>query len=134
MSLPERVGSDPCRLEERWGLSPRLADMLVQMERFAKEAFAVPGRSFWPGLRIISGHRSLEQNLAAGGVSDSLHLLCPSLAADLRVGAVEGVESGNVWAILGGWWKLRGGTWGGDFQWRGSPLPNPMEWNHFAVG
>jgi len=129
MALPEHVGRDACRLADRWRLSARLADMLIQLEAFGKERFPV-----WPGLRIISGFRTPLENAAAGGVPDSLHLRCPSLAADLRVGTVAGVDAGGVWDILGGRWKLSGGTWGGDFPWEGSPLPNPRERNHFAIG
>jgi len=133
MSLPEHVGRDPCRLAQRWGLSIGMANRLVDLEEFGRTHFQVPGRSFWPGLRIISGFRTPEENAAAGGVPNSKHLDCPTLVADLRVGGVAGVEAGEIWSILGGRWKLWGGTWGGDFGWEGSPFPNPREWNHFEL-
>lgn len=128
--LASRVGDDACELANRWGLDATLAHRVVSMEGWAQTAF----QGYWPGLYIISGLRTLEANRAAGGAPDSRHIRCPSMAVDLRVGTVVGVESGEVWSILGGWWKLRGGRWGGDFEWSGSPLPNPMEWNHFDLG
>ena len=130
MSLPGRVGSDPCRLAQRWFLDSRLATLLVDMDAWAAAEF----RGFWPGLTIISGPRTEGENRDAGGSPNSFHLRCPSLAADLRVGSMAGLDGGEIWAILGGWWRLNGGRWGGTFKWEGSPLPNPEEWNHFDLG
>jgi len=104
------------------------------MEEWAKREFRTPGTNWWPGLYIISGARTPAQNSAVNGAQDSRHLQCPSSAADLRVGTVSGLPDGEVWAILGGWWRLHGGRWGGSFSWEGSPLPNPKEWNHFDLG
>ncbi len=56
------------------------------------------------------------------------------MAADLRVGNVEGVDSEAIWSFLGALWKRMGLRWGGDFAWAGSPRPNPAEWNHFDLG
>ncbi len=125
--MPQRVGSDACRLSLRWGLSLRLSEALTRMEVWATQRFAIPGFSFWPGLRIVSGQRSPEKNRAVGGASDSRHMDCPATAADLRVGTVTGVDSVEVWQILGGWWKVNGhGRWGGDFT--------PIDQNHFDLG
>jgi len=125
--MPMRIGTDVCRLSEKWGISVRLADALTQMEVWATQRFAIPGFSFWPGLRIISGIRTPERNQAVGGVFGSRHLNCPATAADLRVGNVTGLDSTEIWQILGGWWKLNGkGRWGGDFS---SP-----DLNHFDLG
>jgi len=122
MSLPSRVGRDWCNLAHRWTLHDDLARMLVRLEEQASHEF---GR-FWPGLYIISGHRSPSHNADVGGVPDSFHIWCPSLAADLRVGRVAGLGSDEVWAILGGMWRLMGGKWGGTFS-----TPDP---NHFDIG
>jgi len=58
------------------------------------------------------------------------------MAVDLRVGAVQGLDSDNVWEVLGGKWKLMGwGRWGGDFS-PGKDMfgVNRAEQNHFDVG
>jgi len=129
--LPERVGSDSCRVAERWGLSLTLAERVVRLNEWAKVEFV----GYWPGLYVISGRRSLEENVRVGGAPDSRHIRCPSEGVDLRIGTVVGIDVGNVWAILGGKWELSfWGRWGGRFEWSGSPLPNPKEWNHFDLG
>jgi len=105
------------------------------MDQDMHRRFDVPGMFPWPGLTMVSGMRTPSSNLAARGVEGSRHLRCPSDAADLRVGTIRGIEAADVWGVLGGWWKFHGfGRWGGDFQWEGSPLPNPKEWNHFDLG
>jgi len=58
-------------------------------------------------------------------VPDSLHVRCPSLAADLRVGDMPASTTPDFWRFLGPIWKAMGGRWGGDFQ-----TPDP---NHFAI-
>lgn len=126
MSLASPVGTDACRLSERWTLDPTLADMLVLMELKAKREFAVAGVSVWPGLWVISGFRTETQNREVGGAPNSRHLECPSRAADLRIGQVQGLSSDELWAILGGIWRLMGGRWGGTFA-----TPDP---NHFDLG
>jgi len=122
MSLPSRVGLDGCLLADRWILDSRLADMLVRLEHQAAQEFG----KFWPGLYIISGYRTPSHNADVGGVSGSFHTFCPSLAADLRVGRVAGVDSNEIFAILGGMWRLMGGRWGGTFS-----TPDPP---HFDIG
>ena len=122
MSLPSRVRHDPCELANRWTLDVGLANMLVRMEEQAAREFGV----FWPDLYIVSGYRSEALNRDVGGSPNSFHLRCPSLAADLRVGNVDGLESDEVWAILGGMWRRMGGRWGGSFR-----TPDP---NHFDIG
>jgi len=122
MALPSSVGGDACALANRWALSPSLAGMLVRLEGQASREF---GR-WWPGLYIISGYRDPSHNRDVGGAPNSFHTSCPSLAADLRVGTVAGLDSNEVWAILGGMWRLMGGRWGGTFR-----TPDP---NHFDIG
>jgi len=96
--------------------------MLVRLEDQATREF---GR-YWPGLFVISGHRSEAHNRNVGGSPNSLHLACPSLAADLRFGSISGRLPGDleIWQILGGMWRLMGGRWGGSFD-------DP---NHFDLG
>lgn len=120
--MPSRVGSNWCQLSNGWKLDPSLASRLVRLEQQASEGF---GR-YWPGLYIISGYRSPRHNADIGGAPQSFHTSCPSLAADLRVGSVAGLGSDEVWAILGGMWRLMGGKWGGTFR-----TPDP---NHFDIG
>jgi len=126
-------------LATRWLLAPSLAEMVVRMERLAGERFAAPGIP-WPGIWIISGHRSQETQAELNpSVKASCHTVCPALAVDLRVGSLAGVDSVEVWSILGGMWRLMGGRWGGNFS---SDDPseinivgiNTREMNHFDLG
>jgi len=132
-----RVGNDPCVLEETFLLDPQLARNVVALERMAEERFRAPGQPFWPGLFVISGQRSEQKNRDVGGSPNSLHMRCPSLAVDLRVGSLGGRGSPEVWAILGGMWEFNGwGRWGGRFGIRPGTLPtiNEREMNHFDTG
>ncbi len=122
MALPSRVGPEWCDLANRWNLDPTLASMLVRLENTAAQEFS----RFWPGLYIISGYRSPSHNADVGGVPGSFHTRCPSLAADLRIGNVAGVDTAEIWAILGGMWRLMGGKWGGTFT--------TPDLNHFDIG
>jgi len=112
--------------------------MLVSLEAWADQQLA--GKGFrWPGIRIISGQRS--ENLQAAlnpSAPNSLHLRCPSLAADLQVGGVDlSAFSGPdmMWDWLGARWKQMGGRWGGDFSpGKGIDGVNRREQNHFDLG
>jgi len=108
-----------------WQLDAGLAGMLVALDGWAEQAFTV-GAIRWPGIYILSGQRSEAENRSVGGVAGSLHLRCPSLAADIRMGNLAGLASPEVMAILGGRWRLMGGRWGGTFT---DPSPN-----HFDLG
>jgi uncharacterized protein YcbK (DUF882 family) len=124
--LPERIGNDDCGLARRWILNLGLASMLVRLNGMAEERFASTGIR-WPGLSIISGYRSrADQARINPDAPDSLHTRCPSLAVDLRVGAVRGVEAPEVWQVLGSMWELLGGRWGGRFR--------DQDLNHFDLG
>jgi len=122
MALPTPIGNDACQLSNRWKLSPVLASMLVRLEQQASAELS----GLWPGLYVISGYRSPTHNADVGGVTNSFHTRCPSLAVDLRVGSIRGLGSEEVWTILGGMWRLMGGRWGGSFR---SP-----DFNHFDIG
>lgn len=127
MPLPEAIGDDACGLARRWVLDPTLAAMLVRLEAEARRQFDAGGIR-WPGLRIISGFRTSEHQAQLNpAVTQSYHTRCPSLAADLRLGADPPVgDLTNIWAILGGIWELMGGRWGGRFQ--------QADLNHFDLG
>jgi len=114
-------------------LEPRLAEMLVLMDGVAGQRFAAAGFR-WPGLRIISGNRSpKDQARVNPAIPNSLHVRCPSLAADLRVGQVApSITPEQVWSFLGDMWKLMGGRWGGDFKDRLGQLTHDD--NHFDLG
>jgi len=99
------------------------------MQRFwtrQKTGLLAPGFTTFPPLFIVSGYRTVEHNRAIKGAPDSRHTHCPATGADLRVGQVAGLDSDELWAILGGWWRLHGGRWGGTFS-----DPDP---NHFDLG
>jgi len=96
------------------------------MERYFKGQFAARGIR-WPGVWITSGYRTQAHQAAINpDVPNSLHTRCPSLAVDLRVGSVAGIDSPELLAMLGGWWRLRGLRWGGMFE-----VPDPI---HFDMG
>ena len=116
------MGRDACILANRWTLDLGLASMLIRLEQQAAQELG----KFWPGLWVISGQRSPGHNANVGGSPNSFHLECPSLAVDLRVGSVQGLGSDEIWAILGGMWRLMGGRWGGTFR-----EPSPQ---HFDIG
>jgi len=112
MSRSERIEGDVCGLSRRWLIDPTLARDLIALEELA--ARSMPD---WPGLRIISGHRTKTQQQDASPTQPaSLHRCCPALAGDLRVGDVPAsLTPFGVWSFLGGLWKQLGGSWGGDF-------------------
>jgi len=99
--------------------------MLVVLERAATQIFSSEGLR-WPGIWIISGHRSpAEQARVNPSIENSLHTECPALAADLRVGNLPASTTPDFWPFLGTIWKSLGGKWGGDFA--------TPDVNHFAV-
>ena len=131
--LPEAIGDDHCRLARKWILEARLAEMLVLMDRVAGQRFTAAGVR-WPGLWIISGYRSpKDQARVNPALPNSLHVRCPSLAVDLRVGQVAAsITPEETWRALGNIWRAMGGRWGGDFKDRlGQPTHDD---NHFDLG
>jgi len=123
--LPSRIGTDECALARRWKLQPALASKLVALSNQWKREIEKGGLGA-PDLYVVSGYRTLDHNREIGGAEDSRHIRCPSEAVDLRVGNVVGIDNLQVWQILGGMWRLRGGRWGGTFA-----DPDP---NHFDLG
>ena len=122
--LPEAVGTDDCLLANRWILDPVVAKMIVGLDSWARvemEKVNLP----WPGLWIISGHRSQAlQEEVNPEAPNSMHTRCPSLAVDLRVGNVSAsITTAAIWSWLGAQWIVMGGRWGGMF--------NPPDFNHF---
>jgi len=129
MSLPSRVPNDPADWSPTWGLECALEDKLSQMQRWwtsLRTGLTVSGFKRFPPFYIVGGHRTAARNREVGGAPDSRHMGCLSSAADLRVGNVPGLDSPELWAILGGWWRLHGGRWGGTFS-------TPDD-NHFDLG
>ena len=103
--------------------------MLVDLDRRAAQELSAAGFR-WPGLSIISGHRSeLLQAVVNPLAPKSLHTRCPSLAADLRVGDMSAsLTPFALWAKLGRIWSTMGGRWGGTFR-----PPDPNHFDLFAL-
>lgn len=104
-----------------------MVDMLQRLDAWADEELSSRGLR-WPGLYVISGHRQrpVEGAFTQETATASLHLSCPALAADLRVGtAPASITPPSVWGALGARWEAMGGRWGGRFD--------PPDWNHFDV-
>lgn len=120
--LPERIRAG-CDQPSRWGLDPTLWRMLSNMDIWASIAFEEADIPY-PGLWLLSGFRTPEENYLVGGVPDSRHMNCPATAADLRFGSVAGVSAPAIWAWFGARWKWLGGRWGGEFG----------DDNHFDLG
>lgn len=117
--------SDPCEISTRWKLDDRVARALVRM------ASRLPF-----GFRIISGHRTREEQLElarqgrpAAPDHLSTHRSCPATGVDIWPD-VEPTRP--VKATLGAAAMEQGLRWGG-----GSPVDDtgiPSDWNHFDLG
>jgi len=127
MFLSEPLSDDWCSLADRWLLDPQLAEDLVLLDRWASAELSAKGIR-WPGMFIISGHRSPELQLIVNPAAPrSLHTYCPSLAADLRVGdKPASATPASTWFWLGQRWEFIGHRWGGRFR--------PPDLNHFDLG
>jgi len=143
-------GQTVCSLQGRWGIGASLARGILQLEEWAARQISaarlgLPNRPKleWPGLVILSGSRAIplvpELDPTAPAAVQSLHLGCPALAVDLRVGAVAASDTPvEVWAWLGQRWKSQSifNRWGGDFV----TCPEKLglicltEMNHFDEG
>ena len=105
--------------------------MLKSLDEWARREFDKAFATFgvrWPGIFIISGHRSAQGQASINpDAPASLHTRCPSLAADLRVGNVPAsISADALWDWLGARWAMMGGRWGGRFSTRDE--------NHFDLG
>lgn len=121
--LPEVIRSG-CGLPTRWRLDGTLWQKLLKLDGWASTEFQKVGMIPYPGLRVISGFRTRQQNQSVGGAPDSRHLTCPSTAVDLQFGSVAGISDQMIWAWFGARWQWLGGRWGGEFD-------DP---NHFDLG
>lgn len=122
------ASADYCGLSRRWLLEPNLARIVLEAEDVAARSLAADGIR-WPGLYVISGHRSVSQQTEANPTQAfSLHRRCPALAVDLRVGDTPAsLTAYGVWNFLGEIFKNLGAKWGGDFT---STAP---DLNHFYL-
>jgi len=136
MSRSERVDTtDACGLSRRWLLDPTLAQMLVDLNEMAERAYGAE-RFSWPGLYIISGHRTRNEQEAVNPFSrQSYHRCCPALAVDLRVGDIPASSTPfSVWEELGLMWNSLGGKWGGDLGAQGGEITAVTpDVNHFYL-
>lgn len=128
MAIPEAITPlmDPCGLEARWKIAPRVAQLLVQLS--ARLPFPIT---------LISGYRTCTQQQALGKAGRpaapcglSTHVSCPATGVDVWPGiAVTDVVKANLGAAA----VPLGFRWGG-----GSPVdPNtgiPSDWNHLDLG
>jgi len=132
MARSERVSeSDACSLSRRWLLEPALAVAIVEVEDVATRAFSAEGIR-WPGLYILSGHRTEGQQADANPFNPaSHHRCCPSLAVDLRVADIAAsLTPRGVWQFVADLFEAQGVRWGGDFS---DPELQSRELNHFYL-
>jgi len=132
MSRSERVSTtDSASLSRRWLLEPALACAVVEVEDLAERSMAASGIR-WPGLFILSGHRTANQQAEVNPFSEaSHHRCCPSLAVDLRVGDIPASSTPHqVWKELANFFSAFGIRWGGDFS---DPELASAELNHFYL-
>lgn len=129
-------------LQEQWLISCELAEKLVQLNREVE----------WMGLAIISGYRSVEEQIALGEEGRpaarpdrSTHTTCPATGADLWPLNVDPDSDGRaipgrhipsgplpVKTEFGAAVRRVGLRWGG-----GSPedmYGMPSDWNHVDLG
>jgi len=113
-------------LSRRWSIHVDLAVAIIELDARAADEFSAAGLR-WPGLFIISGHRSPElQDKVNPSAPNSRHVLCPALAADLRVGdQPASITDPSIWGFLGRIWQRMGHRWGGVFR--------PPDFNHFDI-
>jgi len=133
------------RISRRWKISCDLAVALHRLDESAQSRWSplldaarrlrLPTLPFeFPGLYIISGHRSPADNVAAGGAVQSKHLRCPADAADLRLGNVSAcLTTPAIWEWLGAIWQAQGGRNPSSIV---GPAPCPgwtADLNHFEL-
>lgn len=132
MSRSERVSTtDSTSLSRRWLLEPALACAVMGVEDLAERSAAISGIP-WPGLFILSGHRTANQQAEVNPFSEaSHHRCCPSLAVDLRVGDIPvSITPRPVWEEVANFFSVFEVRWGGDFS---DPELASAELNHFYL-
>jgi len=122
---------DACSLSRRWLLEPIIARALVETEAVAQRSFAAQGIR-WPGIFIISGHRTAAQQKEANPSNPvSHHRCCPSLAVDLRVGDLPASTTPTpFFEFIARAMEVYGIKWGGSFQ---DPFEGFFERNHYYL-
>jgi len=93
-----------------------MAKALVETETVATRFFSAQGAR-WPGISIISGHRSKEQQAEANPRNPaSHHRCCPSLAVDIRVGDLPAsLTPPQFFEFVANGLSVYDIKWGGDF-------------------
>jgi len=131
MSRSERVDGDACSLSRRWLLEPVIAVALVETETVAQGIFASQGLR-WPGIFIISGHRTQAQQEEANPSNPSSHhRCCPSLAVDIRIGDLPAsVTPRPFFKFIADALAIHGIKWGGDLEDEFLAL---LEQNHYFL-
>jgi len=86
----------------------------VAVEAVAARSFTPQGFR-WPGLYIVSGHRTRGAQTEANPTTPfSHHRCCPSLAVDLRVGDIAAANVPlSIWEELAINFRPYGVRWGG---------------------
>lgn len=131
MLFPLELEGATCeQVVEASGVSPLLAARLLTLQHWWQDRF--PGLG---GLRVISGFRTLEEQLElerqgrpAADPDKSTHLTCPATGADLELPLAP--DDGLKWEFGTGV-TFAGLRWGG-----GSRLERgiPLDWNHVDLG
>jgi len=92
-----------------------VAQALMEAEAVAERAFAAEGVR-WPGIFILSGHRTKTEQAEVNPASpESHHRCCPSLAVDLRVGDLPAsITPPQFFRFIAGALATYNIRWGGD--------------------
>ena len=120
--------TDPCRLAERWRVSPDTMTRVVLSAQQYTEETSLP-------VDIISGYRTQQEqrSLERGGRptapdEKSTHRSCPATGVDVSLGLFPVASQKAIWGRIV---MLNGLRWGG-----GGPLEDgiPVDWAHVDRG